>query len=409
MKNLLFFLISILIAMTWNTRVWAQELPLPQKSDKVIEFSIFSRPDCVHCIELKKFLDATYPVWSPIQPRYYDINIPTNNELYQEFTDTNHLSKVTPIILVGNEIIEGFGWAETTWKLIQNTANMLTKSSLFENKIETLNTHKWWEWCSADAPCAVPEKRLDVNLPFIGVINLREYSLPILAALLGFVDGFNPCAMWVLVMFLTILMQTGSRKKMFQIAGIFILAEAIMYYMILNVWYKTWDFVKLDHIITPIIGVVSFAAGAYFIYEFFTNKDGECKITSSEHKRKTTEKIKKMVNAPMTVAVFFATIGIAFSVNIIEFACSIGIPQAFTKLLEMSTISGLMKQMYILLYTFFYMFDDFIVFGIALYAFHYLHLTTKYTRYCLAIGGIIMIILGYFFLFDPVALKMIIA
>lgn len=403
------FTFLILVCLFWIHTTFATDDLSAWSKNTTIEFSIFSRPDCVHCIELKKFLDTTYPIWSPIQPKYYDINIPENNELYQKFTDSNHLSKVTPIILVGNEIIEGFGWAETTGKLIQDTAATMSMSSLFENKIETLNTHIWWEWCSADAPCIVPPKRLDINLPFVGVVNLREYSLPILAILLGFVDGFNPCAMWVLVMFLTILMQTGSRKKMFQIAGIFIMAEAIMYYMILNVWYKTWDFVKLDHIITPIIGVVSFAAGTYFIYEFFTNKDGECKVTSSEHKRKTTEKIKKMVNAPMTVAVFFATIGIAFSVNIIEFACSIGIPQAFTKLLEMSTISGFMKQMYILLYTFFYMFDDFIVFGIALYAFHYLHLTTKYTRYCLMIGGIIMLILGYFFLFDPVALKMIVA
>ena len=362
MNRIFWFLFVLLFSIFWSTSLFASSISSSQEQASPIEFSIFSRPDCVHCIELKKFLDATYPAGSPIQPKYYDINIPANNELYHQFTDTNHLSKVTPIILVGNEIIEGFGGAETTGKLIQDTASILTKSSLFENKIETLGIHKWWEWCSADAPCLVPPKRLDINLPFVGVVNLREYSLPILAMLLGFVDGFNPCAMWVLVMFLTILMQTGSRKKMFQIAGIFIMAEAIMYYMILNVWYKTWDFVKLDHIITPIIGVVSFAAGAYFIYEFFTNKDGECKVTSSEHKRKTTEKIKKMVNAPMTVAVFFATIGIAFSVNIIEFACSIGIPQAFTKLLEMSTISGFMKQMYILLYTFFYMFDDFIFF-----------------------------------------------
>lgn len=408
MHRIFRFLFVLLFFIFWSTSLFAKPISTTEKSAP-IEFSIFSRPDCVHCIELKKFLDVTYPIGSPIQPKYYDINIPEYNELYQRFTDANILSKVTPIILVGNEIIEGFGWAETTGKLIQDTASGMIKSSLFEDKIEILKSQKWWEWCSADAPCAVPPKRLDVNLPFVGVVNLREYSLPILAMLLGFVDGFNPCAMWVLVMFLTILMQTGSRKKMFQIAGIFILAEAIMYYMILNVWYKTWDFIKLDHIITPIIGIISLAAGGYFIYEFFTNKDGECKVTSSEHKRKTTEKIKNMVNAPMTIAVFFATIGIAFSVNIIEFACSIGIPQAFTKLLEMSTISGFMKQMYILLYTFFYMFDDFIVFGIALYAFHYLHLTTKYTRYCLMIGGIIMLILGYFFLFDPVALKMIIA
>lgn len=376
---------------------------------QVIEFSIFSRPDCVHCIELKKWTDSTFGSWSQIQARYYDINDPINAKLYSEFTERNHLSRVTPILLVGDEIIEGFGGAETTGKLILDTAQKLKKSSLFEESKTQMNRHDGGSGCSADEPCTVEPKPMNVKLPFIGVINLREYSLPILAVILGFIDGFNPCAMWVLVMFLTILAQTGSRKKMFQIAGIFILAEAIMYFMIMNVWYKTWDFVRLDHIVTPIIGLVSLGAGGFFIYEFFTNKDGECKVTNFSQKKKTTEKIKKIVNAPMTIGIFFATIWIALSVNIIEFACSIGIPQAFTKLLEMSTLGAMMKQMYILLYTFFYMVDDFIVFGVALYAFHYLHLTTKYTRYCLALGGIIMLILGYFFLFDPVALKMIIA
>lgn len=374
-----------------------------------IQFSIFTRPDCVHCIELKKWLDTSPLSSKNIEPKYYDITLPENRAIYDDFTELNWLSIVTPIILIWDEIIEWFWWEETTGKEINEKTAKLTSSSYFEDKKERLVSKKSGSGCSEFEPCKIEVEPLNVKLPFVWVINLREYSLPILATVLGFVDGFNPCAMWVLVMFLTILVQTGSRKKMFQIAGIFIFAEAIMYFLILNVWYKTWDFVKLDHIVTPIIWLVSMGAWVFFIYEFFTNKDGECKVTNFEQKRKTTERIKAIVNAPMTIWIFLTTIGIAFSVNVIEFACSIGIPQAFTKLLEMSSLSLFMKQFYIGIYTFFYMFDDFIVFGIALYAFHYLHLTTKYTRYCLAIGWIIMLILGYFFLFNPVALKMIIA
>ena len=378
------------------------------QAENIIEFSIFSRPDCVHCISLKKFLDAEFASGSKIQPRYYDINLPENAALYDQFTQTNNLSKVTPILLVGNQIIEGYQSPETTGRMIKEWVATMKESSLFENAKEKLSSKKSGEWCTTEG-CEIDKNAMYVDLPFVGIINLKEYSLPILAAVLGFVDGFNPCAMWVLVMFLSILVQSGSRKKMFQIAGIFILAEAIMYFMILNVWYKTWDFVKLDHIVTPIIGLISLAAGWFFLYEFFTNKDGECKVTSVDQKRKLTQQIKKIAEAPMSIAIFLTTIGIAFSVNVIEFACSIGIPQAFTKLLEMSSLGFAAKQGYIGLYTLFYMFDDFLVFGIALYAFKYLHLTSKYTRYCLAIGGIIMLILGYFFLFDPTALKMIVA
>lgn len=375
-----------------------------------IEFSVFSRENCVHCIELKQFLDenkANFSVW---QVKYYSIDEEKNAQLFDEFTTKNDIAKVTPIILIGDEIIEWYQSDETTGKYILEKSKLMTKSSYFENFEKASNTIKGWAWCESWELCKIPEEsKLEVQLPFVWVINLKDYSLFFLAAVLGFVDGFNPCAMWVLVMFISILSQTGSRKKMFQVAWIFILAEAIMYFMILNVWYKTWDFVKLDTIVTPIIWVISIAAGAYFIYEFFTNKDGECKVISWNQKKKTIDRIKEIASRPMTIGVFFLTILIAFSVNIVEFACSIGIPQAFTKLLEMSSLGFIEKQSYILLYTLFYMVDDFVVFGVAIYAMSYIGLTTKYSRYCLFIGWVVMLVLGYFFLFDPTLLKMIIS
>lgn len=373
-----------------------------------IYFSVFSRADCVHCIQLKKFLDAYFGSWE-ILPRYYNIDEITNKLLYIHFVETNHLSKVTPIILIGNTLIQWFDDEETTGKTILEATKKLSKSSFFEDKSIQISDKTIWKACTDGILCDDADVGIYVKIPLIWVRDLRQYSLLFLSVILWFIDGFNPCAMWVLVMFLSILSQSGSRKKMIQIAGTFIIAEAVMYFAILNAWYKTWDFVKLDGIVTPVIGLVSVGAGIFFLYEFFTNKDGECKITSTEQKKKTVKRIKYIVENPMTLWIFLATIGIAFSVNIIEFACSIGIPQAFTKLLEMSSLGFFAKQIYVLIYTFSYMIDDFVVFWIAIYAFQYLHLTTKYTRYCLVLGGIIMILLGYLFLFNPVFLKEIIA
>lgn len=375
-----------------------------------IEFSIFSRENCTHCIELKKFLDENKENFIVWQPKYYSIDEEKNTKLFNEFTTKNNVAKVTPIILIWDEIIEWYQSDETTGKYILEKARNLTKSSYFENFDKASNTIKGWKGCESWELCKIPkETKLEIKIPFLWIINLKDYSLFFLASVLGFVDWFNPCAMWVLVMFISILSQTWSRKKMFQVAWVFVIAEAIMYFMILNVWYKTWDFVKLDNIVTPIIWLISSWAWAYFIYEFFTNKDWECKVISSNQKKKTIDKIKYIASMPMTIWVFFVTILIAFSVNIVEFACSIGIPQAFTKLLEMSSLWFIWKQSYILLYTLFYMVDDFVVFGIAIYAMSYLGVTTKYTKYCLFIWWILMIILWYFFLFNPTALKMIIS
>jgi hypothetical protein len=44
-----------------------------------------------------------------------------------------------------------------------------------------------------------------ISLPLVGDINPIGYSLPALTVLMGLADGFNPCAMWVLVYLISLI------------------------------------------------------------------------------------------------------------------------------------------------------------------------------------------------------------
>ena len=134
-----------------------------------------------------------------------------------------------------------------------------------------------------------------------------------------------------------------------------------MYSLILTVWYKTWDFVSLDTIVTPIVGLVSIIGGLFFLKEWH-KKELECKVTNLKERSKTKLKIQQLAMNKFTLFTFLGILGIAFSVNIIEFACSIGIPQAFTKILELNSLSLPQWLLMIGIYIFFYMLDDLIVF-----------------------------------------------
>jgi hypothetical protein len=52
-----------------------------------------------------------------------------------------------------------------------------------------------------------------IMLPLIGAIDLSRQSLLVSTLLISFVDGFNPCSIWVLTMLLAITLHSGSRKK----------------------------------------------------------------------------------------------------------------------------------------------------------------------------------------------------
>jgi len=210
--------------------------------------------------------------------------------------------------------------------------------------------------------------------------------------------------MWVLITFLVILSQAGSRKKMLLLAGIFVFAEAIMYNLILNVWYKTWDFIALDQYVTPFVGFLALGGGIFFLSRWQKNKDAQlvCDITDIESQSKTINKFKAIVQQPITIASIFAILVIAFSVNIIEFACSIGIAQAYTKILELNMLSFIERQWYILIYTIGYMIDDLIVFALAIWGYGKLQSHgAKYAQLSLLIGGLLMLILGTILVINP--------
>jgi putative Mn2+ efflux pump MntP len=115
-------------------------------------------------------------------------------------------------------------------------------------------------------------------------------------------------------------------------------------------------------------------------------------------------KIDKIVSKPVTIGIVLSIIGLAFVVNSVEFACSAAIPAVFTQVLALSRISTFQHYLYIALYTFFFMLDDLIIFGMAAFAVGS-SLGDRYAKYTKMIGGIIMTVLGLIMLFAPQLLR----
>ncbi|PCI90535.1 glutaredoxin [Candidatus Kaiserbacteria bacterium] len=380
-----------------------------EETEGTITVHVFKRDDCTYCKAEKKFIDELERTRSDLNftVEWHDIvTDEADNSLYQQITTLKRVPRITPITIVGDTLIQGFDAPETTGERIIDAINRghevgeLSLSDFISG--ETLLTGSSTAGCDSGDVCLPDSKEFTFKLPFLGVVNLQTFSLSTLAIVLGTVDGFNPCAMWVLITFLLILLQIGDKRKMLYIAGLFILAEAVMYGLILNVWYTTWDFVGLDNIVTPLIGLLAIGGGIFFLYRWHkSTKALTCDITTLETQGKIQAKIQKLAQGPLTIAAIGGIIAVAFSVNIIEFACSVGIPQAFTKILELNQLDFLQTQAYTLLYIAFYMLDDFIVFGLALWGFNKIHAAEKYSRASMLVGGLLMILLGVLLTFAP--------
>ena len=383
--------------------------------DKV-KIEYFGRKDCKNCANLEKFLTELSNKRKDFE--YIEYKIDENGEnkkFFDEVTTKLKLVKGTPIIYLNGHIIQGFNTPDTTGKEIvklidegKKANSVLTLEEYVKNgKYENISSNG--SVCEGDEVCEIPgltkdaSRQVIVNIPFINKsVDLTDYSLPLMSLILGTVDGFNPCAMWVLVLFLTALIAVGSKTKMFRVAGLFILAEAVMYYLILNAWLYTWDFVGLDKWVTPIVGIVGIIGGIFFVRNYLKKGDElSCEVTDFKKRAKISNQIREIANKPFTLLTALGIIGLALSVNVIEFACSVGIPQTYTKILQINNISVWNRQIYTFIYIIGYMIDDIMVFGLALLSVNKLQLTTKYSKWVNLFGGILMIILGLILLLKP--------
>ncbi len=410
-KNMRYVLLGIVLfgGVSFGSVVSAEMMP--------VSIDVLERDVCGHCQAEREFLLRFQKSHPEADIRFHDVYEAEGEALLAKVSERTGLPRATPTTIIGGRfVLQGFESSDTTGKIFDDIFSRARREGVSGSLGDTLANGGALERTDTGAPicnaetgiCTNPKNPLSaIRVPFIGrTLDVSGYSLPLLASVLGFIDGFNPCAMWVLVTFLLVLIQTGSRARMWSIAGLFILAETVMYYLILNVWFTAFDFVGLDRVVTPIVGLVSIGGGIFFLYEWWKN-DGTCQVVDAKGRSKISGQIKKIASEPLTWISAIGVIMLAFSVNVIEFACSIGIPQAFTKILEINHLGFFGTQTLMAIYIFFYMIDDFLVFGLALWGFEKLHLTATYSRWANLIGGVLMLFLGLMLMFAPGVLRIV--
>ena len=388
----------------------AHAQPQPEGHGKLVSVTVFWREGCGHCQRELVFLKRLQRESGSIFVRKLNVEDADDRLLFDILTEKLKLPKVTPITVVGRRVLIGFSDEQTTGaeilRLVESEPAGLRLEAMLG--IEGRADEAGSGVCPLIGPSTACETGGDeyrhVRLPLVGAVDIRQYTLPVLSLVLGLIDGFNPCAMWVLVAFLSALAQVGSRRKMIQFAGMLILAQGAMYAALLNSWFLAFDFIKADRIVRPLVGLVALGGGVFFLWEF-VRTEVACRVTGTEQRARVISRLGALSRLEFSLPVVFGILGVAFSVNVVEFACSIGIPQAYTKILEINDVGLLWRQALIGLYILTYLLDDVLVLGLAIWGIEKSGLSTRYIRASNLLGGLLMLVLGAMLLFAPDKLR----
>lgn len=261
--------------------------------------------------------------------------------------------------------------------------------------------------CLASAcPSLVTEKREArlperVRLPLVGEVRTADLSLPALTALLAAADGFNPCAMWVLVFLLGLLAGMKDRARMWLLGIAFVAASALVYLLILGAWLNVLLLAGTLGFVRVAIGLVALAGGSFYLKEFFTNADMKCEVTAPERRRRILERLKALAQRSDLVPALAGIVLLAFAVNVVEFLCSAGIPAVFAQVLALSALGPWEYFGYLVLYVAVFMLDDLVVLVAALKTLEVTGLTGRYARWSNAVGGAALLAIGVLLIFRP--------
>ncbi len=349
--------------------------PAPQPEDLLAwqddgRLHVFVHPDCPHCHKAQAFL-RTRP---NIDVVLHDVSKPASEHLFRMVADELGIPERAlgvPLFVFGHRHIIGFDSAETTGAQILALVGEGGVASHAPPRIE---------------------------LPVFGAIDPTHYSLFALTALMGLADGFNPCAMWVLIYLISLIAGLKDRSKIWWLVGTFIVTSGVLYFLLMTAWLNMFLVVGYVRPLTELIALAAIGFGFSHLYDLVWTRGAiECEVGDVEQRQRTMARIRDVVAAPVGLVSLALVTGLAFAVNSIEFICSAALPAIYTHVLALSDVSVAAYYAYIALYVFFFMLDDLIIFGLAAFAIQRI-INTRYAVLSRLVGGLVLIGLGLWML-----------
>lgn len=393
MKKLKMFLILTLFLILFIPfRINAEE--------NEIRLYLFHSSSCPHCKAEKEFLETIKDDYPSLKVIEYEVsgNAMNYNFYNKVLKKTGINATGVPFTLIGTDYYVGFDENTGTDKEIKKSIEKFLKGDYVDVIAKIKNDED-----ISDIKYNV-DSSSEKEIPILGKIDSKSVSLPILSIVMGALDGFNPCAMWVLLFLITMLFNMKDKKKMWILGLTFLGTSALVYLLIMLAWLKVAVSFTTVKWIRVLIALVALCGGIVNLNGFrksIQNKTDGCEVVDDKKRKKTFKKIKDIVNEKKFILSLIGVITLAVSVNFIELACSAGLPLIFTQVLALNNLSTLEYSIYMFLYILFFLLDDIVIFVIAMLTLNVKGISSKYGKYSHLVGGIIMVLIAVLMLFKP--------
>ncbi|RLE46052.1 hypothetical protein DRJ25_04755 [Candidatus Woesearchaeota archaeon] len=369
--------------------------------EEKINVYFFYGKGCPHCAHEKPFLEELRQVHPEIKINSYEVWYNKDNaRFFKEFAKAfkTKISGV-PATFIDDKV--WVGYSESVGEEIKaKVKKCLTKGCTdainklkSPSKPEELNIVK----------SASPLRKLNttINIPILGKIDTKKISLPVFTIILAGLDSFNPCAFFVLLFLLSMLIYAKSKSRMLLIGGVFVFFSGLIYFIFMAAWLNIFIVTGELKIVTTIAAAIAIFIGIVNAKDFFYFKKGITLSIPEDAKPTLFHRMRNLLKATSMISMLLGTIALAITANLYELLCTAGFPMVFTRILTLNKLSTLSYYLYLLLYNVVYIIPLLaivIVFTITLGA---KRLGEEGGKNLKLISGIMMLALGIVLMTNP--------
>lgn len=332
---------------------------------------MFAREGCPHCAQAKRFLADLAQQRPALEVAISDVERDTDARA--RFLTIAEAQEVAPLgvpaFSICGAFVVGFESPESTGREIV---------ALLAGRVETPST---------------------MHLPLFGEIDTETLGLPLFTLAVGLVDGLNPCAMWVLLFLLSILVNLHDRRRILAVAGTFVLVSGTAYFLFMAAWLNVFLWVGLSRVVQLALGLLAIGVGSVHVKDFFGR--GVSLGIPEAAKPGIYARVRRIVQAENLAGALVGAFVLAVLVNFVELLCTAGLPALYTQILTLRDLSAGQYYGYLLLYNLAYVFDDTVLVALVVVTLGRRKLREEQGRWLKLVSGSVMMLLGALLLARP--------
>lgn len=341
-------------------------------SDQVGVLRVYIREGCPHCAEAKKFLPRVVEQRPHLKIVYrsLDQDPGARGELISLSQQHGIWPPGVPTFVMHDKLLVGFNDAETSGPALL-----------------------------AFIDDAVTGQTVDAG--WFGDLSVERLGLPLFTLALGLLDGFNPCAMWVLLFLLSLLIRLQNRRRMALVSGTFVLVSGAVYYAFMAAWLNVFLIMGMSSPVRWTLAGLALLIGAVNVKDYFAFKQGFSFSIPDAAKPGLYARMRQLLQTEALAASLVSVTVLAILVNFIELLCTAGLPAIYTAVLSQQGLSLPQYYAYLLLYILGYIADDSLMVVIAVVTLGSRKLTEQSGRWLKLISGGVMLALAGVMLLRP--------